>query len=366
MTVPRWRTPAGRRPRRTRTRAAARDSRGEVVDPVAIEGGVNAEPPTIGSAEIVESVAVTPSAVGEDADDKAERKADLRRQWKIADEAVMTGRIWENVYRDVVTRIKAELRDQARISGGIAMTLKCTVDGSQRPRAFPSSRAPIAGSRYASSTGGWSRPTMPSMSQPRTKAGGCRKPCDRSSGCRNPPCTAGSAWTNVTQGRPSTPAGWTQRKRSERPHKHGRPNSRQARSRASRGELGERIRATAGPAAVSAAAGPAVGAAGSAVRGPAGTASTPAGPVPAPAGPVPAPAGPVPAPAGPVPAPAGLVSAAAVAAATAVAGQQWRQGTAAMIEVSVQPRHIVVGRRTRLAIRFTNTSQGMFRYRLQV
>jgi hypothetical protein len=83
----------------------------EVVEPVAIERGVNAEPPAIGSAEIVESAVVMPSAVREDADDKAERKADLRRQWKIADEAVMTGRISENVYRDVIMRIKAELRD---------------------------------------------------------------------------------------------------------------------------------------------------------------------------------------------------------------------------------------------------------------
>jgi hypothetical protein len=81
------------------------------VEPAAIEGGVNAEPPTVWSAEIVESVAATPPAVDEDTDDKAERKADLRRQWKNADEAVMTGRISENVYRDIVTRIKAELRD---------------------------------------------------------------------------------------------------------------------------------------------------------------------------------------------------------------------------------------------------------------
>jgi hypothetical protein len=84
---------------------------GEVVEPAAIERGVNAEPLAIGSADIVDSVVVMPSTVGQDTDDKAERKADLRRQWKIADEAVMTGRISENVYRDVVTRIKAEFRD---------------------------------------------------------------------------------------------------------------------------------------------------------------------------------------------------------------------------------------------------------------
>jgi len=84
---------------------------GQVVEPPAIERGVNAEPPVIRPAEIVESAVVTPSAVREDANDKAELKADLRRRWKIADEAVMTGRISENVYRDIVTRIKAELRD---------------------------------------------------------------------------------------------------------------------------------------------------------------------------------------------------------------------------------------------------------------
>jgi hypothetical protein len=83
----------------------------EVVESTAIERGVIAEPLAIRSAEIVESVVVTPSAVQEDANDKAERKADLKRQWKIADEAVMTGRISENVYRDIVTRVKAELRD---------------------------------------------------------------------------------------------------------------------------------------------------------------------------------------------------------------------------------------------------------------
>jgi hypothetical protein len=84
---------------------------GEVFEPAAIEGGVNAEPPTVWSAEIVESVAATPPAVHEEGDDKAELKADLKRQWKTADEAVMTGRISENLYRDIVTRIKAELRD---------------------------------------------------------------------------------------------------------------------------------------------------------------------------------------------------------------------------------------------------------------
>jgi hypothetical protein len=84
---------------------------GEVFEPAAIEGGVNDEPPTVWSAEIVESAAPTPAAVHAEGDDKAELKADLKRQWKTADEAVMTGRISENLYRDIVTRIKAELRD---------------------------------------------------------------------------------------------------------------------------------------------------------------------------------------------------------------------------------------------------------------
>jgi len=83
----------------------------EVFEPPALERGVIPEPLTRNSAEIVESVIVTPSALRPEADDKAELKADLRRQWKIADEAVMTGRISENVYRDIVTRLKAELRD---------------------------------------------------------------------------------------------------------------------------------------------------------------------------------------------------------------------------------------------------------------
>ena len=82
---------------------------GEVVEPAAIERGVDVEP--LPPAEIVRSVTVPPSDIRADAQDKAERKADLRRQWEIADEAVMTGRVSENVYRDIVTRIKTELRD---------------------------------------------------------------------------------------------------------------------------------------------------------------------------------------------------------------------------------------------------------------
>jgi len=84
---------------------------GEIVKPAAIGRGVTIEPLVIRSAELVESVVATPSAADEAAHDNAEQRADLRRQWKIADEAVMTGRISENVYRDIVTRIKAELRD---------------------------------------------------------------------------------------------------------------------------------------------------------------------------------------------------------------------------------------------------------------
>jgi len=86
-------------------------SLGQVIEPAALERGI-AEPLAIGrQPEIVEPVIVTPAPAASDGHDKAERKADLRRQWKIADEAVITGRISENVYRDIITRIKAELRD---------------------------------------------------------------------------------------------------------------------------------------------------------------------------------------------------------------------------------------------------------------
>jgi len=89
---------------------------GRFVEPAAIERGAD-EPLAIESAEIVESgeivesVIVSPSVVLEDANSRAERKADLWRQWKIADEAVMTGRISEPIYRDILTRVKAELKD---------------------------------------------------------------------------------------------------------------------------------------------------------------------------------------------------------------------------------------------------------------
>jgi hypothetical protein len=84
---------------------------GQVVEPVAIERGEIAEPLAIGSAEIVESVTVNQFPVHEDDQDKAERKANLMRQWKVADEAVITERIADDVYRAIVTRIRAELSD---------------------------------------------------------------------------------------------------------------------------------------------------------------------------------------------------------------------------------------------------------------
>jgi hypothetical protein len=84
---------------------------GQVIEPAAIERGI-AEPLAIGrQPEIVEPVIVTPLPAGANSHDKAEGKADLMRQWKIADEAVMTGRIPDDVYRAIITRIKSELRD---------------------------------------------------------------------------------------------------------------------------------------------------------------------------------------------------------------------------------------------------------------
>jgi hypothetical protein len=90
---------------------------GQESEPAAIEWGT-AEPLAIGRAETVEPVILTPPPVDPDASDRAERKADLRRQWKITDEAVMTGRISEDVYRVIITRIKAELRDLGEDLGG--------------------------------------------------------------------------------------------------------------------------------------------------------------------------------------------------------------------------------------------------------
>lgn len=86
-------------------------SKGQVIESAAIERGEIVEPLAIGSAEIVESAIATPSAVREDDQDKAERKANLIRQWRVADEAVITGGIADDIYRAIVTRVKAELRD---------------------------------------------------------------------------------------------------------------------------------------------------------------------------------------------------------------------------------------------------------------
>jgi hypothetical protein len=77
----------------------------------AIDRGDAFEPRAIRPAEVVEPASVRPPAVHGGDPDKAERKADLMRQWKIADEAVMTGRIADDVYRAMITRIRAELRD---------------------------------------------------------------------------------------------------------------------------------------------------------------------------------------------------------------------------------------------------------------
>ena len=63
------------------------------------------------SAIVPPAVVVTPSPARADDPDKAELKADLLRQWKLADEAVMMGRISDDVYRAMITRIKAELRN---------------------------------------------------------------------------------------------------------------------------------------------------------------------------------------------------------------------------------------------------------------
>jgi hypothetical protein len=69
------------------------------------------EPPAIGPSDVIEPAVVTlPSARAGDLD-KAELKADLLRQWRLADEAVMVGRIPDDVYRAMITRIKTELRN---------------------------------------------------------------------------------------------------------------------------------------------------------------------------------------------------------------------------------------------------------------
>ena len=82
----------------------------EIIEPAAIERGEPVTPVAIGTAEIVEAVIVSPPSVNGDARGNADRKADLLRQWQVADEAVMTGRIADDVYRSMITRIKTELR----------------------------------------------------------------------------------------------------------------------------------------------------------------------------------------------------------------------------------------------------------------
>ena len=84
---------------------------GQVIEPAAIDRGEIVESLAIGSTDSAEAVSMPLSPVRENAHDKAEAKAGLMRQWKIADEAVITGRISDDVYRSMVTRIKAELRD---------------------------------------------------------------------------------------------------------------------------------------------------------------------------------------------------------------------------------------------------------------
>jgi hypothetical protein len=79
--------------------------------PVGGPGRHPAAPPVVVPSEVIEPVVVaSPSAPGGHPD-KAELKADLLRQWKLADEAVMLGRISDDTYRAMVTRIKAELRN---------------------------------------------------------------------------------------------------------------------------------------------------------------------------------------------------------------------------------------------------------------
>jgi hypothetical protein len=78
----------------------------EIIEPAAIERGEPATSVALGPVEIVEAVIVPPPS----ANGNADRKAELLRQWQVADEAVMTGRIADDVYRSVITRIKTELR----------------------------------------------------------------------------------------------------------------------------------------------------------------------------------------------------------------------------------------------------------------
>jgi len=69
------------------------------------------EQPAIGPSEVIEPAVVSRPSARADDPDKAELKADLMRQWKLADEAIMMGRISDDVHRAITTRIKAELRN---------------------------------------------------------------------------------------------------------------------------------------------------------------------------------------------------------------------------------------------------------------
>lgn len=73
-----------------------------------IERGEPVAPP-VGQPEVVDAVSVSASANG-DAPGSSERRDDLMRQWKVADEAVLTGRISDEAYRSMTTRIKTELK----------------------------------------------------------------------------------------------------------------------------------------------------------------------------------------------------------------------------------------------------------------
>jgi hypothetical protein len=75
---------------------------GEVIEPDENE----APGPGIGEAEAVEPGPVASSDV-----DRAQREADLRKQRQDADKAVLTGGIPEDIYRGIVARIEAELRE---------------------------------------------------------------------------------------------------------------------------------------------------------------------------------------------------------------------------------------------------------------
>jgi hypothetical protein len=77
------------------------------IEPAAIERGVDNEPRALEQAEILDSAVIALMPVEVDTD----KKADLHRQWKDADAAVMEGRISEGVYRMMIARIVSELRD---------------------------------------------------------------------------------------------------------------------------------------------------------------------------------------------------------------------------------------------------------------